>query len=581
MRRFPVLSRAALAGFALAGAVCVAPALAQDGGVAAVPLEGRADGAPISRVDVVLTRSSGNPARDQAAVVRLRASLAKLEGRTFSRALVERELGAARGRLGPGRIDFRLVSGTIPGTLGVLVELDTAGTVAGEPPAASGALLGERERFPVLYRSDRAFLTLLINGGFGLYADPNPWFGQTRALIGRSPLAGRLPGSSPAWTEGFIEYGLAGATQLGDSPFYAYGALTGITSWSLGQDIYRADARSITGVEKAYAGLLYIDPNTGGSLNVSVGRQNFTLNDGFLIHFVRGSGNIGQRGGTYLGPRNASAFSAIADGTLGPWSFKAFYIDPNELPLVDSRTTFAGLNLRYQITPTLSVDGSFIAIPESGASLQAPGGVRLPKEGLRTIAGHVRWNNAFQVEGLWLGSELAHQTSDRFAMSAWSGYGLIGYQAAHLPWSPSLSYRYSHASGDNPRTARYERFDPLLSTGLGNWLQGVTFGKLTSNSNLAVHRLQFNLQPTPALNLTFDWHLLRAPERNNLGSNPVLAQLSSHDIGQEFTTTLRWAINRNLFLQSLVSVAVPGRALRDAGATKNWTTLQSSLYWTF
>jgi hypothetical protein len=581
MSRRRAVRHIALASLALAGAFAMAPAAAQDGGVAAVPLEGRAEGAPISRIDVVLARGSGNTARDEAAVLRLRAGMARLEGRSYSRALIERELGVARGRLGVGRIDHRVVSGAIPGAIGVVVEVDTAGEAAGAPPAPSGALVGQPERLPVLYRSDRAFLTLLINGGFGIYADPNPWFGRTQALIGKSPLAGRLPGRSPAWTEGFVEYGLGGATQLGDSPFYVYGALTGITSWSLGQDIYRADARSLTGVEKAYAGLLYIDPAMGGSFNVSVGRQNFTLNDGFLIHFVRGSGNIGKRGGLYLGPRNASSFSAITDATWGPWSFKAFYIDPNELRLVDSRSTFAGVNLRYQITPTLSVDGTLITVPESGTSFQAPGGVRLPKEGLRTVAGHIRWNSAFGVEGLWLGSEIAHQTSDRFAMDAWAGYGLIGYQAAQLPWSPSLSYRYSHATGDNPRTGRYERYDPLLSTGLGNWLQGVTFGKLTSNANLAVHRLQFNLQPNPMLNLTFDWHLLRAPERNNLGANPVLAQLSSHDLGQEFTTTARWAINRQLYLQSFVSAAVPGKALRDAGLRKTWTTLQASLYWTY
>jgi hypothetical protein len=565
----------------LAGALCLTPAAAQDGGAAAVPLENRAEGAPISRIDVVLTRGSGNPARDQAAVVRLRQALAALEGRGYRRALIERELGAARARLGPGRIEHQLVGGAIPGTLAVRVEVDTAGVADGAPPTPGGVLAGEPARFPVLYRSDRAFLITILTGGFGAYSDPNPWFGRTQAFIGRSPLAGRQPGRWPSWVESYIEYGLAGAAQIGDSPFYAYGAVTGITSLSLGQDIYRNDSRSMTGVEKAYGGLLWIDPATGASLNVSAGRQNVTLNDGFLIHFVRGSANIGQRAGLYLGPRNANEFSAVADGRFGPVSFKAFYINPNELPLVDSRTTFAGFNLRYQIAPGLSIDGTIITIPESGASLQAPGGVRLPKESLRTVAGHVRWTNALGVEGLWIGSELAHQTSDRFAMNAWAGYGLIGYQAAHLPWSPSLSYRYSHATGDDPRTARYERFDPLLSTGLGNWLQGVTFGKVTSNANLAVHRLQFNLQPTPMVSLTFDWHLLRAPERNNLGSNPVLAQLSSSDIGQEFTTSLRWAINRNLFLQSVVSVAVPGKALRDAGATKSWTTLQSSLYWTF
>jgi hypothetical protein len=79
--------------------------------------------------------------------------------------------------------------------------------------------------------------------------------------------------------------------------------------------------------------------------------------------------------------------------------------------------------------------------------------------------------------------------------------------------------------------------------------------------------------------VTFDWHILRAPERNNLGSNPALSTLTSSDIGQEFTLTGRWAINRNLYLQGVASYAVPGEALKDIGADENWSTLQLSLYW--
>jgi hypothetical protein len=197
---------------------------------------------------------------------------------------------------------------------------------------------------------------------------------------------------------------------------------------------------------------------------------------------------------------------------------------------------------------------------------------------VQTISAHVRWNRALAVDGLWLESEIAHQFHSTADMSAWSGYGLIGYQVA-MPWKPSLSYRYFHATGDDPATATYERFDPLLSTGLGNWLQGISFGKLVTNSNLETHRLQFNLQPTPMLNITFDWHMLRASDRNNLGSNPALSALTSRDIGQEFTLTGRWAINRHLYWQLLASVAVPGEALRDIGADKPWSTFQSSLYW--
>ena len=106
-------------------------------------------------------------------------------------------------------------------------------------------------------------------------------------------------------------------------------------------------------------------------------------------------------------------------------------------------------------------------------------------------------------------------------------------------------------------------------------------GKVTSNSNLAVQRVQVNVTPKPELNLTFDWHGLRAPELNNLGSNRALSQLASSDIGDEFSFTARWAISRLWYFQGVASIAVPGRALRDIGADKSWTTVQGSFYWTF
>jgi hypothetical protein len=442
-----------------------------------------------------------------------------------------------------------------------------------------GVLVGAAGAFPTLYQSDRALLTTLLLGGVGGYADRNPWFGKPGLFVSGSPIAGRLPGDEATWTEGFVEGGLGAASQIGGSPFYLYGAVTVLTSWSLGQDIYRDDDRSVTGVEKAYGGLLYVDPGAGSSLNLSMGRQNVTVNDGFLVHFVRGSANIGPRGGLYLGPRNANDFSVVVDGRAGPWSLKAFYIDPNELESIESGSTFAGLNARYALSRGLAVDATAIYVPDSRSVFAKPDGATVPREGVTTIAAHGRWIHALGIDGLWLESEVAHQVHEHVAMSAWAAYGLVGYRAGGVSWTPSLSYRYSHFTGDDPATAQYERFDPLLSTGLGNWLQGVTFGKVVSNSNLEVHRLQFNVTPRPVLHLTVDLHLLRAPELNNRGSNRALSQLSSNDLGQEVTLSARWAISRRLYLQSLASVALPGRALRDIGADKPWTTFQVSLYW--
>ncbi len=561
----------------------VSPAASQDGsgpasGVSAIPLSGRASGAVIGEVRVELRNGSGNPARDDAVVKLVRSSLAALPGSGYDRVAVATRLSALRSRIGTGALEPSLLERG-DGSIVLLVEVDTVGPDG--PGVVEGIVRGQLGDFPVIVRTDRSFVTAILTGGNGVYADTNAWFGAPALFAGSSPIAGDLPGRQATWTEAFVEYGIGGATQLGDSPFYAYGALTGITSGSAGQDIYRDDARIATAVEKAYAGLLYVDPDRDLTANVSLGRQNVTLNDGFLIHFVRGSANIDGRGATYLGARNANDFSMVGDISLDDWALKVFYIDPNELESLESNSTFAGVNLRRTLATGLSLDASLITVPGSDSTFATPDGRRLDREGLVTVSGHGRWSGAFGQPGMWLEGELAHQFHPDEDISTYGGYALIGYRAVDLPWTPSLSYRFSYFSGDDPATARYERFDPLLSTGLGNWLQGINFGKLTSNSNLAVHRLQFNVTPDPRLNITLDWHLLRAAEENNLGSNPALSTLSSLDIGNEFTLSARWAINENLFLQSLGSVALPGRALRDVGADEPWLSLQASLYWTF
>ncbi len=115
----------------------------------------------------------------------------------------------------------------------MVLELDTAMPVTAA--GAQGAITGDGRSFPVLYRSDRAFLTAILSGGLGAYTDINPWFSNPALFTAGSPIARKRPGRAPSWTEGYTELGFAGAAQLGDTPFYAYGALTALTSWSVGQ----------------------------------------------------------------------------------------------------------------------------------------------------------------------------------------------------------------------------------------------------------------------------------------------------------------------------------------------------------
>lgn len=444
---------------------------------------------------------------------------------------------------------------------------------------------GEPDQLPTLYQDDRSVLKFTLNAGLGGFTDLQPWFGAPGSFTKNNPLVqnpslGAQTGSSATWFETYVEYGLIGSTQLGDSPFYAYGAASGMTTSAAGQDIFWDGGRTQTNVEKLYAGLLYAGTQ-GGSASVSVGRQNFSLNDGFLISQYGSQHNAGPRAGVYLAPRTTQDASVLTQIQWDNWTLKGFYLNPNEYEPIESNTKVAGGNLRYTFTPSFYVDGSYINVPSSDSMYFVPDGSTLTRAGLQTFAGHIRWADPKVLKGLWIESEYAHQSNSNYSMNAYGAYATIGYLASSLPWTPSLSYRYATFSGDNPNTATYERFDPLFSGGVGEWLQGISMGKIFSQSNRIVHRVRLNVSPVPELNLTLDYFKNFANQVNNLGGFPALSNLSSTDLGQELQFVARWAINSHFFFQGVIGYAMPGNAIVAAtgNTAKPWTTFQAQLFW--
>lgn len=579
--------RARVAALGLIGAFGIAlatapfPLLAQGGpgtgqyGPAIVPLPAAATGKPIARITIEIAASSGDPVRDEAALGAARAATGTLAGRPYRPLLVDMALGAL---VSDGMVRGATHRPSLDATrdvLDIVVSLDLAPVAPKDPDPRV-----EAPRFPVIHQDERSKFSFIIGGGVGGYYDTNPWFGAADLFNAGNPLAGQLPGGRTGWGEAYLELGIGGAAQLGDTPFYAFGALSGIYSLSRGQDIFTRVNRNFLHPEKAYIGVLYADRDTGNSAQLSFGRQTWTLNDGFLISMVAGSSNAGERGATYLGPRNSTDVSALFTGEFGRGRFAFFYIDPDELEDLESNTTIAGVNLGYRFTDSFSADVSYITIPRSDSSYRTPSGALLPRQGTRTFGIHALYRPT-TPDHVWLAGEVYRQTNSNFAMSARAGYATVGYIAGSMPWSPSISYRYASFSGDDPETERFERFDSLMSTGLGNWLQGISFGKVYRNANLNTHRIQVNLAPQEGMNLTFSWHGLRADQLNNLGANPALSTLTSRDIGDEYTATVRWALDRNRYFQVVASRAVPGQALRSIGASKPWSTLQASLYVNF
>lgn len=559
-----------------------AAAGAQGYDVSEVPVA--AEAVRLTGVSVELQDSTGDAPRDDTIRKAVENAVSLGPGTVFNRVLADGIVIRARRVEGVRNAVWRLESTVNPTGTKLVISLSLT---KGPPP--SYGLLQSGTGYPTLYRSDRAFLALSVNGGSGFFTDVNPWFRQPATFTRRNPLVqtpalGARTGSSASWTEQYVEYGINGMTQLGDSSFYAYGALSGITPVSIGRDIFRDDTRSTTTIEKGYAGILYVDPQGRYSGTLSAGRQNFTLNDGFLIAQYGSQYNAGPRPGIYLAPRTTHDNSVIGQFRAGPWSLTGFWLDPNEYEPLESNTEVAGANVRYTFTPSTFVGATYLTVPRSDTSYARPGLPAGSREGLNVFAAHARWADRSVLPGVWLETEVARQSNDNFPMEAWGWYGTLGYLAANLPWTPSVSYRYASLDGDDPQTEKYERFDPLFSGGLNEWLQGITINKVLTNSNRNTHRVRFNVSPQPRLNLTLDLFHHRAKELNNPGGNPALSQLGSYDLGSEVQFVTRWAISRRLYFVGVLSHAMPGEAIKlaaDGGPVKGWTTLQAQFYWNF
>jgi hypothetical protein len=175
------------------------------------------------------------------------------------------------------------------------------------------------------------------------------------------------------------------------------------------------------------------------------------------------------------------------------------------------------------------------------------------------------------VAGLEARGEIAHQWNPGFNVDANAWYATLGYTAA-LEWKPSLAYRFAQFSGDDLSTPEYERFDAPLSSGLDNWVQGVNFKKVVTNSNLNSHRVRFNIAPTELMSFTFDYFYLYASNATSSGKTLY---------GHEIDGAVRWFINKRLFFLGVAGIGIPGSIIdeRGNGNTRNWYTFQASLFW--
>jgi len=538
------------------------------------------EGNPIERIYVHLQNPTGDVAQDEALQQEIANTFGLQAGSTFSPLFGDRGISQVRQLPVVQAAEYRVYESDLPGTVivAMLVTLQPE-EVPSEPELGGMIPTGDADAFPVLYESDRTLIRMILNGGFGVFSDTNPWFSNSENFV----TGEYQPDGTVTWPEFYLEPGIAGMTQLGDAPLYVYGAATYTISATLAPDIFRDDSRAYVDIEQLYGGLLVAAPDSPVSFNLSAGRQKFQLNQGFLFSQFSGSANALERAGSYFNPRTAYETTVLANLRFGDFRLQGFFLQPDELPIADSETQYLGASLSYNNNRNLDATFSYITVPQSSRLYVLPNGETASREGLQVINPRIRLSSLFGVDGLWAEGEYAYQFSDELDMSAHGGYIWLGYTAQDVSWRPSLSYRFAGFSGDDPDTATYERFDPLQAGGLSDWLQGLSLGKVYNNSNGFSHRISFSAQPSSSLSLSLDYYYRFADQLNNLGGNRALPVLESRDIGHEVQLVARYFITQNFMVQGVSAIAFPGSAIRRAVSenTDPWVTLQLSLFMFF
>ncbi len=439
---------------------------------------------------------------------------------------------------------------------------------------------GRWKDLPMLFENDRAELTLFLNGGLGLFLDDNAFFGEGDAFTEGNPVADKpANGGITAWSEVFLEPGIGGITEIGHSNFYLYGAVSGLVSARIGDDVYAGGSTVYFAIERGYAGFLLaqLGKNKRGKLDVSAGRNFFQLNDGFLFSRYSGSANAGDRGSTYLSSRTAFQKTVLVTYAHDAWTVKGYFLEPQEL-FRDRQTNinYTGVTVEYNDNETIDANISVIRRTGGQGTYAMPGDQVLEKKGL-WIVNPKLWLTDIAHTGLFLKSEYAYETKEGMSANAWYLGG--GIKKDEWKLKPSLYYRYAFMQGDDPGTETYERFDPLLTGGLGTWVQGLNFRKVIGNGNIISHRIEFMMYPTENLRVSLDAFFMRSHRLNNMGGPAPIAQLESKEYGQEYTLEAQYSISQKFLLLGVFSTAFPGKAITDnLPDSQSWQTYQLSLF---
>jgi len=386
-----------------------------------------------------------------------------------------------------------------------------------------------------LYEDADTDLEAKVHGAAGVFHS-----GESYAQTGV-----REPGSVN-WQEATLQYGIE-FKRRGVGPGQVFGGLDWVSSasfgdgdaagWSIG------DERT-TKIENAYLGW------RSDLLEISGGRQNVVVGDGFLIsgdalNIGRGllEGEVNRGGAYYLTGRKAFDQTAILrwGGDQG-WRGDLIWLKSDNPAQASPELGVATLE---HVAEAGTLGLTAIKVTDTD---QALADILYPeRKGMKLYS--VRGQGNAGVSDLFLAGEHAWERKASGNEDAW--YLEAGWTFSQLPGKPVVNYRYSRFS---------EGYDPLFygnGRALGTWFQGEVASNYAGpfNSNTRVQHVGVKAAVADGINVGALFYHFETIDRG-LGDRDA----------RELDLYGEWAIDQHWSLLPLVGYYKPRRSAEEGGS---------------
>jgi hypothetical protein len=388
-----------------------------------------------------------------------------------------------------------------------------------------------------------SYAKVTLEADLGVFVQGNSWFGA--------------PVDSDSWWESLVRPGLDVSYTLPSSQ-KIYGLIDAVQANTFGgvdaglTNVGDEDVNDLR-IDHAYAGwrsgklFSSLDEDF---LDISFGRQNYVVGDGFLFA-SQGYGGF-NRAAYWIGGRKSAEYAGIARMKSGNWSGDLVYFEADDR--LETDTQVGGGNLNYAVDKVANIGGGFYSI---SSDLESRDSMKVydVRGGVYPFA---LADGAPALKTFKIDAEYVHEAADGDFANGNAWYIAPSYQFEAMPWKPTITYRY--ASFD-------ENYDSLFygSSDWGNWYQGEILGEYAlGNSNLDSHMIKLKVQPTDAVAVNLIYYKFMI-------NDTAVAGTTSDNLADEYNLIVDWTVNPHLSFSVVGAIADPGDAANELYGDDTWS----------